>query len=115
MPFGTISSQSISYEPRKPGTYQKSGLALGAPTDEFRLTGANPSTGRKDLTCAVTRVLQKDVTVGSDTVRKNCVVTCNITVPNDGSFTGTEIDSLVTDINTFVTSANLQRQLSGEI
>lgn len=115
MPFGNITMQTLSYEPRKPGVYQKSGLALAAPTNELRLSGANPSTKNKPITVAATRVLQKDIVVGSSTVRTSATATINITFPNDSSFTATELDSLVADLNEFLTAATLQRLASGEI
>lgn len=114
MPFGNITAQTLTYEPRKPGTYEKSGLALGAPSNEFRLSAANTS-AKKDRTVSVTRVLGKDVTVGDTTVRKNAVVNVVVTAPPDTTFTATELDSLVADVNEFVTSANLIRMFAGEI
>jgi len=115
MPFGTLTAQTITYEPRKPGTYQKTALALGAPVDEFRFTGASPNGKSKTLSMSVTRIKQKDVTVGATTVRKPAIVTVNFQLPDDGSFTSTEGDSLLVDINEVITAALLARLASSEI
>lgn len=117
MPFGNITAQTIVYEPRKPGTYTRSGLAIGAPLDEFRLTGATPSSKAKQLSVSVTRLKQKDFTAPGSTspVRVGALVTVNIQLPNDGSFTATEGDSLLSDIAEFITATSLARLASGEI
>lgn len=114
MPFGPIIMQTLTYEPRRPGIYQRP-IALGAPTNELRLSGANPTTKNKPLTVGATRVIQKDITVGTTVTRVSAVATLNITFPNDSSFTATELDALITDINEFITAASLARLASGEI
>jgi hypothetical protein len=114
MPFGTITAQTLTYEPRRPGVYERAGLAIGSPSDEFRLSSAN-SSQKKDKSVAVTRVLGKDVTVNSTTIRKNAVASLTITSAPDTTFTAAELDSLVADINEFVTTATLTRLFSGEI
>lgn len=117
MPFGNITAQTIVYEPRKPGTYIKSGLAIGAPLDEFRLSGATPSSRAKLLSVSVTRLKQKDfIAPGTTTpVRVNALVSINVQLPNDGSFTSAEGDSLLSDIAEFITPTTLSRLASGEI
>jgi hypothetical protein len=114
MPFGTITAQTLTYEPRKPGVYERAGLALGSPSNEFRMSGANAS-AKQNKTVAVTRVLAKDVVVGGSTVRKNAVAVLNITFPNDTTFTAAELDSLVADISEFLTTATLARLSAGEV
>lgn len=117
MPFGNITAQATSYEPNKPGNYRKSGLAIGAPSDEFRLSGASTNSKSKTLSISVTRLKQKDfVPAGSAVpIRNSAICTINIQMPNDGSFTATEADSLLTDINEFITAATLTRLSVGEI
>lgn len=114
MPFGNIVAQTITYEPRKPGIYQAAGTAIGAPTNEFRLSAATPSKG-KPLNMAITRVKGKDVVSGNTTVRENAAVTINFTAPNTGSFTAAELNSLMLDAVAHATAANLARQASGEV
>lgn len=117
MPFGNITAQTIVYEPRKPGTYTKTGLAIGAPLDEFRLSGGSPSSKAKQLSVSVTRLKQKDYTAPGSTmpVRVGALVTVNVQLPNDGSFTAAEGDSLLSDVAEFITSTTLARLASGEI
>lgn len=113
MPFGTITAQTITYEPRKPGIYQKTGLALGAPANEYRISGASPK-GLKDLVFSVTRVLDKDVTINGTIVRKRALHTQTTTVPSDSTFTSAELASLCVDGQVFGTAANIVRMASGE-
>lgn len=113
MPFGTITAQTKSYEPRKPGFYVLNTVAFGSPTDEFRIrsTGAPDQNGV--LRASITRVLEKNVTVGATTERKALVVTLNIASPVSG-FTAAEVDSLAADISEFVSTTTVTRMLSGE-
>lgn len=112
MPFGTITVNTKSYEPRTPGTYVLSTVNFGQPTNEFRLRGAAIS---KDglLRASITRVLEKDVVVGSDTVRKQALVTLSITSPTS-DFTSSDLDALISDQSEFATGATLSRLLQGE-
>lgn len=115
MPYGTISG-SISgqtFEPRQPGVYSLSGLTFSDPLNEFRVTGAST---KKDGSRggSVTRILQKDVTVGNSVARKQCIATLNISVPSDGALTAAEVDNLVADLSTFLTVSTVSRLLQGE-
>lgn len=112
MPFGTISSQSVDYNPRQPGHYSRSTVAFGDPADEFIVRGASVSSDGVHR-ASVARVLQKDVTSGSDSTRKQATVNIGITVPSDG-FTAAELDSLANDISTFFTVDTITRLLQGE-
>lgn len=113
MPFGTLIAQSVNYEPRQPGEYHKSGLTYADPANYFRF---RPGSTRKDdlRTIGVTRTREKDVTVGSDTVRKATVISLNVLTPSDGSFTAAEIDSMLLDISEVLTATIIDRQLQGE-
>lgn len=87
-------------------------LAFGDPSDEYRISGA--STGRDgNLRSSVVRILQKDVVVGGDTLRKQCSVSLQITTPTAG-FTSAELDSLAEDISTFLTASSVTRLMQGE-
>lgn len=112
MPFGNIVAQTVTYEPRTPGLYTKAGLTFDMPQNEFRIRGA--MRGKDSVSASVTRVLQKDITVGSGVLRRNAVVTLNIQMPNLGGFTAAEIDSLVADISEFITGNVVSRLLQGE-
>jgi len=111
MSFGSITAQSKTYNEADEGRYVLSTLAFGAPDDSFTVRGANPS--QDPLRCSVSRTLQKDVVSGSDTVRKRVTATLNIVVPAAG-FTATEIDSLVADLNEFISVSNLTALLMGK-
>lgn len=117
MPFGVITAQTLTYEPRKPGIYARTGIALGAPANEFRLSGATSGSKTKRSSVAVTRIQHKDFIAPGTTlpVREECIVTVNVQVPNTGSFSATEVDSLVADINEFLTAAVFTRLAAGEI
>lgn len=111
MPFGNITAQTLTYQPRDDGHYVLSTVAFGNPDNSFIIRPAvaksNPLRG------SVSRVLQKDVTVSGATTRKTATVTLAIVSP-DADFTATELASLKTDINEFLTSTNLTRMLMGE-
>lgn len=111
MPFGTITSNSLNYEPRDEGHYVLSTLGFGDPDNSFVVRGATPKAD--PLRCSVSRVLQKDVVVGSSTVRKTATVTLSVVVPSS-SFTATEIDNLAADISNFITATVASRLLMGE-
>jgi len=115
MPYGTITG-SISgqtFEPRSPGVYALSTLTFADPQNEFRITGASVKRDGS-LSGSITRVLQKDVVVGNSSVRKGGFVTLNVSIPNDGSITAEEVDTLTADISLFVTSGNMSRLLQRE-
>lgn len=111
MPFGNITAQTLTYAPRVPGMYSLSTLAFGDPSNQFVVRGAQANA--EPLRASVSRVLQKDVTVGGDTVRKSATVTISIVTPST-DFTATEMDSLVVDINEFLTVDTLTRMFMGE-
>lgn len=110
MPFGTITSQTVDYVPRVPGKYTKSTLAFGDPDNSFVVRGASSG---DPLRASVSRILQKDVEFGGDTIRKTATVTMSIVTPASG-FTAAEIDSMVLDLSTYTTSDMITRLLMGE-
>lgn len=112
MPFGTITAQTLTYEPRTPGTYVRSTVTFGSPSNEFRIRGGTVS---KDglIRTSISRVLEKDVTVGSQVVRRSVTLTCSIVTPS-ADFTAAEIDSLFTDVSEFITATTVSRMLQGE-
>lgn len=110
MPFGTINSQTVDYAPRADGRYTKSTLAFGDPDNSFIVRGASIS---DPLRTSVSRLLQKDVVVGGDTIRKSVTVTLSIVTPKSG-FTSAEIDSLVLDLSNFINADTVTRLMMGE-
>lgn len=111
MPYGTISSQSVDYAPRSPGSYVKSTNSFGQPDNSFVIRAATPKSD--PLRASVSRILQKDVVVGSDTKRKTATVTLSIVVPS-ADFTATEIDSMALDLSNFISTDTITRLFMGE-
>lgn len=111
MPFGNIIAQALTYAPRGVGTYIRSTLGFGDPNNAFIVRGANRSSD--PLRASVSRVLQKDVVIGNETVRKSATVTLSIVTPSTG-FTATEMDSLATDLSEFITAETVTRLFMGE-
>lgn len=112
MPFGSITAQTKVYEPRSPGIYSLAGLSFEQPGDEFRLKGATKGEIRS---CSVTRVVQKDVTLGSELKRLGMTVSLQIQIPSNSSFTSAMADSAVADISEFITALSVSRLLQGEV
>lgn len=115
MPFGTIIGSILNqiFEPRSPGLYARASASFADPKDEFRLSGA--STKRDgSRSGAITRLLQIDVTTPGGIVRKQAVLTLNISVPSDGSVTSAMVNSMVEDVSLFVTETTVSRLLQGE-
>lgn len=112
MPFGSITVNSKTFEPRIPGVYALSTVAFGEPSNELRIRGAALSKD-KVLRASITRVLEKDIGTGSDVVRKQCIVTTSVAVPVSG-FSAAELDVLMSDISEFATGTSLSRILQGE-
>lgn len=112
MPFGTITVQTKSYEPRIPGVYELSTVSFGEPSDRFTIRGATPS---KDglVRGSITRVLEKDVTISGQIVRSSMNVTLSFTIPQS-NFSASDIDYRVEDISSFLTASVLSRILQGE-
>jgi len=113
MPFGTITSNSKTFEPRNPGVYSESSTDFASPQNEYRLRGGST---RKDksLTAGVTRVMQKDVSVGVLTTRQQAIVSLSITIPGGPAFTPADIDSMALDISNFIAPDTVSRLLQGE-
>jgi len=66
------------------------------------------------LSAGFVRVIEKDVTVGNDTVRKSGTISINIVIPDDGSFTASDVDSMLADISEIATVDHLNQQLTGK-
>lgn len=111
MPFGNISSQSLTYNDRGDGRYVLSTLGFGDPENLFVVRPAIPK--QDPMRCSVSRTLQKDVTVSGSTVRKNATVTVSIVTP-PANYSATELDSLVTDLANFLTAETITRMFQGE-
>lgn len=112
MPFSPITAQTKQYLQSGDGRYMLSSVTFGAPLDYFRVSGGSISAKTNAVNASVSRVLEKDVIVAGSTVRKSCTVQLLIQASRD--FTSANVDSLVADINEFLTTATLDRILNGE-
>jgi hypothetical protein len=113
MPFGSIVVNSKTFTPQGEGRYGLSTLSFGDPANYLSVKGGQLTKDKSAYSAAVSRTLQKDVTIGSNTSRLSASVQLVISVPKQG-FTSTEIDVLASDLSEFLTSSVLDRILSGE-
>lgn len=115
MPFGTLTLQAQTYEPRKPGVYSKTGVNFSDPQDALVVRGAVPSKSNL-LTCQVVRQKQKDVTdpVSGKVRRTSATVTTIIQTTADSGFTPAELDSMATDNSEFITVSTVSRMMQQE-
>jgi hypothetical protein len=113
MPFGPISVNTKTFNEAGEGRYVLSTITFGDPSNYFTIKGGALTKDRKAVSAAVTRILEKDVTVNGETSRRSASVQLVMSIPPQG-FTSTEIDVLASDISEFITSAVLNRILSGE-
>lgn len=112
MPFGTITAQTLTYEPRSAGKYTRSTVTFGSPDNSYVIRGAS-ALSADPLRTSVSRVLQKDVTINGSVVRKTATVTLSFVAP-PADFTSAELDSLATDLSEFITSSTVSRMFMGE-
>jgi hypothetical protein len=113
MPFAPITVNTKTFNSAGDGRYSLSTVTFGNPGNFFTIKGASINRDKMNYTAAISRVLEKDVTVNSIVSRMSASVQLIITVPKQG-FTSTDIDSLVSDIDSFVTSGVIDRILAGE-
>jgi len=114
MPFAPISltvPTAATFNAAGTGKYALSTVTFGQPNNLLLVTGAKRN--KSGLTTAqISRTIQKDVVVGTATVRKSMTVRLVLEV-QDG-FTTTEIDNSLRQIDEFASVANLERILQGE-
>lgn len=113
MPFGTIASQTLSYNPRNNGRYVLSTLGFGDPANEFIIRPCLAPSRDGKLRASIGRLVEKDITVGGVTTRMPLAAVLAFTTPRSG-FTATEMDSLATDLSNFVTADTITRVFAGE-
>lgn len=113
MPFAPIVVNTKTYNAAGDGVYSRSTVAFGQPADRFQIKGGSLTKDRRNVVAALSRVLEKDVTVNGVTERRSAIAQVVLTVPPVG-FTSSELDAMVLDIDAFITSGNLDRLLAGE-
>lgn len=112
MPFGSITTNAKTFDPRNPGTYVLTTLAFGSPTNELRFRSANKGKDGK-YRFSVSKVLEKDVTINSVIDRRNLIVTVSFTTSSD--FTSSEVLSAVTDLSGALTENRIIRLMQNEV
>jgi len=113
MPYGTITSQTFSYNQRQNGVYVLSTLGLTDLANEYRIRGANVGTKGKVLSASVTRYWQIANPVDASKPYSG-IVTVNIQIPKAVTTTAAGIKFMVDDIAAFTTTANVTRLFQGE-
>lgn len=113
MPYGNLTVGAKEYGERMPGVYALSTLTFADPVDEIRLRQGSV---RKDgqRTVGATRVHEKEVQATNGLVRKAAAVSVSITIPNDGTFTSTEIDTMLEDLSIVLTPQRISEMLQGK-
>lgn len=113
MPFGNITVGADVYNPRNPGVYILSTIALGGPTKEFRM---KPATSSKNgsSTFSIVYLFDKDTGTAPDLIRDRSIITLTCQTTNTGRVTATEIDNAISAINTFAVSDTITRLMQGE-
>lgn len=112
MSFHPITVSTKTWNEVGPGRYMDSTVAYGNPANYIQISGGTKNSKTQVTSAAVSRVMQKDVTVGSVTTRNQASVQLVIQV--GPGFTSAEVDSMLLTISDFVTSAVLDRVLLGE-
>lgn len=113
MAFATIVLGTETYNSIGAGIYQLSTVPFGGAGKLVKLAPGSRSAKTTTTTASVTRILEKDITVGTIVTRRKAVCTTQLVIP-DG-FTAAEIATLMSSTGTgFYTTANVDRLLQGE-
>lgn len=112
MAFNTLTVGANTYNSIGPGLYRLSTVTFGQPANDFKLVGGKRANKNAPTTAAITRIIEKDITVGSLIERRKFAASLNLSVP-DG-FTDSEIDTGILSISDFATLVTITRLLMGE-
>lgn len=113
MPFSPISVNTKTFNQAGDGRYMLSTVSFGQPQNYFSVKGGSRTRDGRAFSAAVSRILEKDVTVNGVTQRLSASVQLVIISPTTG-FTSSELDGMISDIDLFITSGVLDRVMSGE-
>lgn len=113
MTFSTLTIASDTFTSVGPGMYSKSTVGLGDPANGIKIAPGKKANARAPVTAAVTRYQEKDVTLAGIVQRLRLSVNVQISVPSSG-FTSSEIDSLLSELNTLLTPEIITRIVLGE-
>lgn len=87
-------------------------VTFGGASNYIQISGGKRNSKTGITSASISRIMQKDITVGSVTERRS--LSCQLVIQAADGFTTTEVDALVLTISDFVTTANLERILQGE-
>lgn len=112
MPFHPLTIGTDVFNQTGDGVYTHSSVVVGGPTNEFKISAgrANAKTGLTQA--SVTRKVELEFTEGGLLVRRPMVVGVQLTLPKGA--TVTQLDAILTSVDTFLTPAILTRVLLGE-
>lgn len=112
MAFQTITIGSSTFNSVGAGKYSLSTVLFGQPANGINLSPGKKQGKTGPTTASVSRVLEKDVTVGDTVERRRMVITMQMSVP-DGFLAG-EVNAAAVDISTFLGIGSVTRLLLGE-
>jgi hypothetical protein len=112
MAFGSIVIGSSTFNSVGNGEYSLSTLAFSDPANRVKITPAKTAGKLGPVQVVIMRKREKDSTVDGVTKRISANVSTQISVPS--GFTTTEIDDLVSEISTWLTTDVINRLLMGE-
>lgn len=115
MLHGPFAMGGVSFTGIKPGLYIDLSTALGAPTNEIRVSPPANNAKSAVRSLSITRIKQKDITIDSAVKRKSAIVTVNFQLPSDVSFTTTEARTMLTDILAVAAEETLNQFFKGRI
>lgn len=111
MSFHPIVIDTRTWNQTGSGLYTLSTTTFGGVTDQWKIAGGKTSaTGITNASC--TRIREKDVTVGTDVVRRKLAIVMQI--QSGSGFTSTEIDAALADLSTLWTVPFIDRLMLGE-
>lgn len=111
MPFGALTLNTATYNPRKDGVYVLSTVTFGDPSNELRIYPALKPDKNGALRATIVRVTEKE---DAEDKRFPALVTVSVAIPDNGLFTAADVDGMLDDISDFVTTDTITRVLQGE-
>jgi len=113
MPFGTLTLNSLTYDPRDPGAYALASVTFPSPVKKLVISPVS-TLKSGDKRFRVSYVHEKDVTLTSGAiVRKTMLITVNVDMSTD--FTPTEVDAAILCLSDFFSATTVSRMAQGEI
>lgn len=112
MAFGQLVIGAKTYNSVGPGEYMLSTINWGQPQDLIKLSPGKRANAKAPTTFALTHILEKDITVGTEVIRRR--MSTNLQVNLAEGFTMTESDNGILLLSDLATVAFLNRLAMGE-